>query len=59
MNRYIILDDVYFDHEIELHIGPDIINFNKDTNEIMITIEQLSKLLREVISHERYQKEGD
>lgn len=59
MHKFIILDDVYFDHEIELHIGPDIIDFNKDTNEIMITIEQLSKLLREVISHERDQKEGE
>ena len=56
MYNYIILDDVYFDNEIELHIGPDIINFNKDNNEIIITIEQLIKLLREIISHERNER---
>lgn len=53
MQRYVILDDVYMDKSIELFVGREIIDFDKSNNEIVITIEQLTELLKNIIKHER------
>ena len=56
--RYVVLDDVLFDHEILLKIGLDIENYDKEADVIMIGREQLIDLLKDAISRERNQLKG-
>lgn len=51
--KYVVLDDVYFNHEIYLKIGSDIENYDKESDVIIIRREQLIDLLKDAISHER------
>lgn len=54
--NYLFLDDIYFDKPIELVIGNDIEKYDRKSDEITLTYEQLVEIIIEVVRNERMRR---
>lgn len=55
---YIIIDDIYCSEPIELVIGRDVEKFDVRSDEIVMTLEQLSNIIVNAVKTERSRKES-